>query len=143
MPRDLRLRLVDDDTITNEATGTAVDTEGGFFALVRLFLGTMAAAADTMRVVVQASVDGGGNYYSIGEFPLLDGADDNKEIARPVYVPQPNSGQTVTKVRLNYFDLSENATESFQIKSAWLEPLLSLAPPALDEKMSVGVALLV
>lgn len=143
MPRDVDLQLVDDDTITNEGTSTAIDTEGGFRADIRLFLGTLAATADTIRIKVQASRDGGSNYFDICEFPLIDGADDDLEIARSCYIPQPDPGVLVTKVRLNYYDLSENATESFQIESAWIEPLLSLAPPAVDEELNSGLALLI
>jgi hypothetical protein len=142
MARDTSLVLDSGQTITVDANGTAVDTEGGYRADVRVFGGTFGAATDTLVIVIEVSVNGGSNYYSVGEFPLLDGADDDIEIARSCYIPQPDSGQTVTKVRVRY-DVTSNDSPSFVIDKVFLEPLTSLSPPALDEELSIGLVKLV
>lgn len=139
MVQDTNLVLETGQTVTADVNGTAKDTEGGFYSMVRLFGGVFGNATDTLVVVVEASIDGGSNYYSIGEFPLLDGADDSLEIARVVYVPRPNSSNTVTKVRVRY-DITNNDSASFVISKIFLEPLVSIAPPALDEELSIGLA---
>lgn len=139
MARDVNLKLADSGTpITTTTALAAKDTEGGFWAVVRLFIGTITDANETMNLTVEASIDGGSNYFHIGEFPQIVATDDNLEIARPVYVPQPASGQTVTKVRLKARDVA-GTTPSFPT-TAFLEPLVSLGAPAVDEELAVGVA---
>lgn len=139
MPRDVNLKLADAATpITNTTALAAINTEGGFHADVRLFLGTVTDADETMSLTVEVSKDGGSTYFHAAEFPGLVAADDNIEIARPCYIPRPAAGQTVTKVRLKARAVA-GTTPSFPI-TAYLEPHVSLAPPANDEALAVGVA---
>lgn len=141
MARDVDLKLADDGTPIDSTTAlAAINTEGGFPAMVRAFLGTVTDADETMNLTVEASIDGGSNYFHIGEFPGFVAGDDDIEIARLVYVPRPASGQTVTKVRLKARAVA-GTTPSFPI-TAYLEPLVSLAPPAVDEALAEGIALL-
>ena len=103
MVRDVNLQLISGATAMagTGAKGSVVDTEGGFFALVSALLGTCTGTTVAVSVAIQASIDGGSTYQHIGQFPILDESDDDIEISRPVWVPKPASGQTVTKVRLN------------------------------------------
>lgn len=138
-PRDVNLVLREAaDPLVATGAGDAVDTEGGFRADVRCFGGTL-SSAQTHDLVVQASVDGGSNYYSIGAFPQIDNADDDIVIARSVTIPKPNSSNTVTKVRI--YD-TVTGTPSWPV-DIFLEPLLSLAIPANDNDLTEGLAKLV
>lgn len=141
MPRDVNLQLETGRTIVADGDSAVIETEGGGYAVVRMKFGTLGAAADTLVTTVQCSVDGGANYFDIGSFPSLLGTDDNLEIARPVYIPWPDTPGTLVKVKLNH-NVSANGTESFAITWAFLEPLLTLAVPALDEKLGIGLAAL-
>lgn len=141
MARDVNLQLAAAASpITSTTALAAKDTEGGFYALVRLFFGTITDADETMTLTVEASIDGGTDYFQIGVFPGFVAADDNLEIARPVYVPRPQGPpdtgavQTVTKVRLKASAIA-GTTPSFPI-NAYLEPLVSLAPPGGDDNRS-------
>lgn len=139
MARDVNLKLADAGTpITTTTALAAISTEGGGFGDVRLFLGTVTDSDETLNLTVEASIDGGSNYFHIGEFPQLVAADDNIEIARPVYLPKPAAGQTVTKIRLKARAIA-GTTPSFPI-TAFLEPRISLAPPAVDVSLAQGVS---
>jgi hypothetical protein len=102
-------------------------------------MSSITTTADTVDTTIQASVDGGSNWFQVGTFPQLTDDEDTVEVARPIYVPQPNSGQTRTKLRLNHV---VSAGGSATVAMAWIEPMLSLAPPANDEKLTTGLALL-
>ena len=137
MVRDVNLKLADAATpITTTTALTAKDTEGGYRADVRLFLGTITDADETMTLTVEISTDGGSTYFQAAVFPGLVATDDALEIARPVYVPVPDPTQTVTKVRLKASAIA-GTTPSFPV-TAFLEPLVSIAVPAGDE---TGVAM--
>lgn len=137
MVRDANLKMVaSTDPFTTTTAKTAIDTEGGYRADVRLFVGTITDADETLNLTVEASIDGGSNYRHIGEFPIIIATDDNVELARSVIVPKPASGQTVTKVRLKARAIA-GTTPSFPI-NAWLEPLLTEAIPALDSQQAIG-----
>jgi hypothetical protein len=142
MARDVDLILDNGQTLTATAQTTAIDVEGGMFVMFRLFGGTFGNATDTLDADLEVSVNGGSNYYKVGSLPQLDGADDDIEIARVAYIPVPDSGQTVTKVRLNY-TIGNNDSPSFVISKVFLEPLISISPPALDEELSIGLVKLV
>lgn len=140
MPRDVNLQL---DSAAVHAAGTTqstvVNTEGGKFAFVNLTLVDISTTSDTLDTTIQASIDGGSTWFSIGAFPQFNDAEDELlNISRPVYVPQPAAGQTLTKVRLNHV-VSAGGSATI---TAFLEPLLSLAPNATDERLGAGFAAL-
>lgn len=144
MARDTNLELVA-TTVTVTATGDIgdeKDTEGGFFAMVRLFLGTVTGAAVVLDVAVLCSIDGGATDFNIGQFPTIDEADDDIEIARVVYIPKPDSSNTITKVKINARVVTGTAP-SIPIKRAFIEPLVSLGAPGVDQQLTVGVELLI
>jgi hypothetical protein len=139
MPRDVNL-VLDDATVYAAGTtpSTAILTEGGKFALVHMRVTAISTTGDTLDTTIQASRDGGSTWFSIGQFPQIDETEDGLFVSRPVYVPQPEAGQTRTQVRLNHIISAGGAATL----SSWLEPLLSLAPPALDEVRLEGLAAL-
>ena len=137
MPRDENLALERKATpVTATGQGTAVDTEGGFFCVVRIQGGTITDADETFDLIVQASIDGGTNYRNIGAFPQIVAADDDVEVARPVYVPKPDSSNTVTKVRTDWTVAGTTPSNAMDV---WLEPMLSLGIPGVDEQLTIGV----
>jgi len=138
--RDLNLKLVEDGSIT--ATGnsaTTKDTEGGFLAWVTLLLGAISGTSITWDIYVQASPDGGSTYYMIGKFQQIDESDDELFLRIPVYVPRPESGQTVTTCRLKY-TLAGGAS-TMVVTDVFLEPMVSLAVPAGDDDRETGAAI--
>lgn len=139
-PRDVNLVLIAGATpmAGTGVKGSVVNTEGGFRADVRMFLGTCSGSSVLVEVKVEASIDGGSNYYHIGQFPVFDADDDDVEIARPVYIPKPDSDNTVTKVRLNTVS-SAGSSPVVPCNKAFLEPLLSLAPQGVDMGLGVGL----
>ncbi len=144
MVRDVNLTLISGATAMagTGVKGSVIDTEGGFYALVRMFLGTC-SGTPAVSVAVQASIDGGSNYFHIGQFPILDGDDDDIEIARPVWIPKPTLGSsTVTKVRLNTV-VSSGGSPVVGCNAAYLEPLVSLACPGTDYELGNGAEELV
>ncbi len=144
MARDVNLAFITGATAMagTGVKGSVIDTEGGFMAQVRAQLGTCTGTTAVVSVAVQASVDGGSNYYHVGQFPILDESDDDIEIARLVYIPKPESDQTVTKVRLNTV-VSSGTTPVVPCNAAWLEPLVSLGIPGVDAELTIGVEKLV
>ncbi len=144
MARDVNLAFITGATAMagTGAKGSVIDTEGGFWAQVRMQLGTCTGSSVLVEVKVEASIDGGSNYYHVGQFPILDESDDDIEIGRPVYIPRPASGQTVTKVRLNTVS-SAGSSPVVPCNGAWLEPLVSLGIPGIDAELTIGVEKLV
>ncbi len=143
-PRDVNLVLISGATAMagTGAKGSVVNTEGGFRADVRMLLGTCTGTTVVVSVAIQASIDGGSNYYHIGQFPILDQGDDDIEIARSVYIPKPESDQAYTKVRLNTV-VSSGSSPVVPCDFACIEPLISLAPPAVDVGLTQGLEKLV
>jgi hypothetical protein len=141
MARDENLILAASGTpLTTSGSSTAIDTEGGFFAIVRFIGGTITDADETFDVDIEASIDGGSNYYPIGSLPQIVGADDDIRIARPVYIPQfPPASQTATKVRLTW--VAGGTTPSWPV-DVFIEPMTSLGVPQVDEDLSEGLAAL-
>ena len=141
MAREANLKLVEDGSIT--ATGnsaTVKDTEGGFLAWVSMLLGaTISGSSITWDIYVQASPDGGSTYYQIGKFQQIDEEDDSKFLRIPVYVPRPESGQTVTTCRVKY-TLAGGAS-TMVVTSVFLAPMVSLAVPAGDDDRETGAAI--
>ncbi len=144
MARDVNLAFITGATAMagTGAKGSVIDTEGGFMGQVRMQLGTCTGSSVLVEVKVEASIDGGSNYYHVGQFPILDESDDDIEIGRPVYIPRPASGQTVTKVRLNTVS-SAGSSPVVPVNGAWLEPLVSLGIPGIDAELTIGVEKLV
>lgn len=122
--------------------GDEIDTEGGFYAIVRMFLGTWTGSSAIVDIEVFCSIDGGSNDFHIGQFPKLDESDSDLEIARLVYIPVPESDQTVTKVKLSVRVAGGTVTLA-PINAAYLEPLVSLGIPAVDLDLGIGVEELV
>jgi hypothetical protein len=88
------------------ATGqtTAIDVEGGVFAEMLMWpSAAITGTTPTFDTVIEASVDGGSTYKSIGKMPQVTGANlaVGKRIARPVFIPRPTGTNRFTKVRLN------------------------------------------
>ena len=144
MARDVNLAFITGSTEMGGTgvKGSVIDTEGGFWATVRMLLGTCTGTSVLVEVKVEASIDGGSNYKHIGQFPILDEDDDDIEIARPVYIPKPDSSNTVTKVRLNTVS-SGGSNVVVPVNVAWLEPLVSLGIPGVDAELTIGVEKLV
>lgn len=144
MARDVNLQFV---TASTDFAGTGdkgseKDCEGGFYAMVRLFLGTITGTTVVCDIQVLCSIDGGTTDFHIGQFPTIDEADDDIEIARLVYVPKPDSSNTVTKVKLNT-RVSSGTSPVVPVLLAFLEPLVSLAIPGVDEQLTIGVEKLI
>ncbi|KKK90013.1 hypothetical protein LCGC14_2727330 [marine sediment metagenome] len=149
MARDVNLRLipttaggaaVDLEGVADN--GSEIDTEGGFFAIVRLWLGTVTGSTVVCDVEILCSIDGGSTDFHIGQFPTIDEADDDIELARVVYIPKPASGQTVTKVKL-HTRTSSGTTPVVPCNAAYIEPLVSLGIPGVDAELTVGVEKLI
>ena len=139
-PKDVNLQLADAATpITATGSGTAIDTEGGFYGIVRFECGDpITDANETFDFTVMASIDGGSNYFQIGAIRQIVDGDEDMAKSIPVYVPRfPPATQTVTKVRLEY--VVAGTTPSLPL-NCWLEPMLSLAVPAIDETLKNGLA---
>ena len=137
MARDVNLSFIAGSTAMAGvgAKGSEVDCEGGSYALARMFLGTCSGTTVVCDVQIQASIDGGSNWFHIGQFPKLDESDSDVEIARPVYIPKPTlASSIVTKVRL-YTRTSSGSSPVVGCDSAHLEPLVSLAAPATDMEL--------
>lgn len=137
MAKDTLLVLDSADTVVADGNTTPIDCEGGFFALVRLYMGAMSGGSTTFDCRVQVSTDNGSNYYMMGKFQTLGPTNDNLETAVPVYVPPAETAGQNVKVRLNY-DVGGGAP-SYVVTNAFLEPMTSLAPPAGDLLGSLGV----
>ncbi len=144
MARDVNLQLIAAATAMagTGAKGSVVDSEGGFYALVSMLLGTCTGTTVVVSVAVEASIDGGSTYQHIGQFPILDEDDDDIEISRVVWVPKPNSSNTTTKVRLNTV-VSSGSSPVVPVNQAFLEPLVSLGGPGIDLELTQGVEKLV
>ena len=142
MARDVNLQLITGATAMagTGAKGAVVDTEGGFYAIVSMLLGTC-TGTPVVDVAIQASINGGSNWFHIGQFPSLDEDDDDIEISRVVFVPKPTLSSTVTttKVRLNTV-ASSGGSPVVPVNQAFIEPLVSLAAPGIDNELSQGVA---
>lgn len=139
MALDVNLQLLDGGDIVATGTSNPVDVEGGFFAIIRAWLGTCAGTTTTLIATIQASIDGGSNYYNIGVLPTLDEADDDVVVARPVFIPKPTLSSTVkkTKVRISYVVTGTNPV--FPV-TAFIEPMVSLAARESDDVQAEGVA---
>jgi len=136
---DANLVLDAGRTLTNEAQTTAIEVEGGVLAWLCIKFATLAADGDALNVRLQYRPDGT-NYYTCpgGRVEQILGTHDNKFIRQPVFIPAHETKGEETDVRLEY-ELSEIGTESFVITKAWLEPMLSLAPPPVDQLQAEGL----
>lgn len=139
MAKDEDLKLADDGTpLTTSSSTTAIECEGGFFAVVRCYGGTLTDADETFDLTVEASVDDEATFGSIGAFPQIVGTDDDIEIARVVYVPPPTIG-TATRTHVRITWVGGGTTPSWPV-TIFLEPLLSLAAPEIDLDQIKGLA---
>lgn len=131
---DTNLVLDSARTATNEAQSTAIEVEGGVLAWLCVKLGTLAADGDALNLRLQYQPDGS-NWYTCpgGRVEQILGTHDNKFIRQPVFIPEADTKGELTSVRLDY-ELSENSTESFVVTKAWLEPMVSVAPPSAVER---------
>lgn len=138
MAIDLSLVLDQDYVVAADEDRPYIEVSGGQLCWVALHTGAMSGASTTLDVRVQASPDGGSNYYMIGKFQQLGPSDDNKILRIPVYVPQPEDPDVPVRVRLNY-DVA-GASPSYEVDLAYLDPMSDVAPPAIDEELEQGVA---
>lgn len=138
MARDVELILDDGRTVTADENTDYIEVEGGMLCVARMWLGALSGGT-SLDVRVQSSPDGGTNYYMSGKFQQIVPTDDNKVFGCLCYIPRPASGQFKTRVRLNY---DADGAISNVISKVVLEPLESISPPALDEKLSEGIAIL-
>lgn len=142
MARDVNLMLLDPATgvtalAASAVIGAAVDCEGGFYALVRIKMGTIeAGTTPSLDITIEASLDGGTTYKHIGAFPQMINTEDDMEIARPVWIPRPDPAKTTAALGKGVVWVriygTVVATADYDIKWAYLEPLLSLGGPAGD-----------
>ena len=136
MVRDENLRLENKATpITATGNGTAVTTEGGFFAIVRVQGGTITDADEVFDLIVQAQVDGT-NWRNIGVFPQIVATDDDVDVARPVFVPSPTGTEIITKVRTDWVVAGTTPSLAADV---FLEPMVSLGAPGVDAQLGIGV----
>ena len=139
MPRDEDLVLAAKAVpLGASGSSTAIECEGGFYAVVRFMGGTITDADETFDVDIEASVDDEGTYGKIGSLPQVVGTDDDINIARVVYIPRPilSTPVEVTHVRLTW--AAGGTTPSWPV-DVWIEPLVSLAVPAVDEGLLQGL----
>jgi hypothetical protein len=147
MVRDVNLMLLNPSTgveamSASAVIGAAVTTEGGFFAMVRIKMGTIeTGSSPTLDIDIQASIDGGVYYNSIGKFPRLDAADDDIEIARVCWVPHADVAGGVNTVLVRLYG-TISGTADYDISWAYLEPLVSLGGPVVDIEQRIGLELL-
>ncbi len=141
MALDTDLELDGGQTLDATATTTAIDVEGGFFATFRIWLGAITPNAASLVSLLQVSVNGGTNYFSVGSWPTIDGLDDNINLARCAFIPKPKGTNKVTKVRMSY--TVSGSSPSIIIKKVFLEPIIGAVPPAVDVDLEEGLALLI
>lgn len=97
---DFNLLLENAVAITVDGQSTAIDVEGGSFAEWVIVIGAVTGTTPTLLLHLQASIDGGSNYFRIASSPSLDNNDANTQLARPAYIPRPTAGTNrITKVR--------------------------------------------
>lgn len=137
MPRDVALVLDPGQTVVADSNTDYIECEGGYFALVTLLGGVFTGASTTLDARVMFSVDVGANYYMAGKFQQLGPTDDSCEMRIPVYIPRPTVKTNPVRVRMNYD--AGGVAPSYAITRVQLEPMLSLAPPSLDEDLSIGL----
>lgn len=149
MPKDVNLRFSAAAVpITANGDSSVLNTEGGYFGLVSLEDAVLPVDADeTLATIVNVSIDGGSNYFEVGRMKTITNAAMVADIttnkkpsykqSRVFYFPRPASGQTLTKVKLSY--TAAGTTPSFPL-DAFLEPMVSLSVPAIDEAMANGLA---
>lgn len=138
MAWDLNLQLKASGPITATENGNDVNTEGGGFAEFRAFYGTITGTNPTCDLEIHASTDGGTVYRKIGVMPQVVGDDDDKQVAIMVYVPKPDSGQTVTKLRYRaVIGGSNTPTFPFSVEGRGVP---TVAPYAPDEDLQEGFA---
>ncbi len=140
MPRqDVGLILDAGQTITADGNTDYIECEGGFLAWVHMFYGAMSGGSTTMDARCMWSVDAGANYYMGCKLQQTGPTDDNKEDRKPVYIPQATTAGVKVRVRMNY-DVA-GGSPSYAVTQCLLEPMSSLAVPAIDEVLKTGAAL--
>jgi hypothetical protein len=138
-PLDVNLQLADYTTpLGASGSTTAIECEGGFYAIIRCKGKTITDADETFDLVIEASVDDEGTFGGITAFPQIVATDDDIEIARVCYIPRPvlATPVEVTHVRVTW--VAAGTTPSWPV-DIWIEPLLSLGVPAIDEGLLKGL----
>jgi hypothetical protein len=146
MAKDVNLRILDAATpyTTSAIRGAAVATEGGFYALVTLIVGTITGTgSDDLTIEACTNADGA-TYKKIGAFPQLKVADTLLGyISRVCYIPKVSAARMAlaaanrnTLVRLAGTVVG---TSSVTLSQIFVEPLTSLAPPAVDSDLGQGL----
>lgn len=141
MAIDVDLVLDSGEVVTADKNTDYIVCEGGFLAWAHMYWGVMSGGGTTLDARVMYSPDNGSNYYMApgGKFRQVGPTDDSKEDRIPVYIPRPTKAGDPVRVRLN-LDVA-GSSPSYAITTAMLEPMTSLAPPAIDEQLLTGVAL--
>jgi hypothetical protein len=142
MAKDVNLAILTTPAaVTTGIVGVMVNTEGGFFAIVRVVVGAIVTTTSAL-LDIEVSINNGSNYYKVGSFPVLGNAHTLLgNIARVVYIPKVatamiTAGTPYTKVRVYATVLT---TGSCTINRVDVEPLVSLAPPAIDSDLGQGL----
>src|SRR3990167_3791143 len=138
MAIDASLILEQGQTIVADGNSDYIEVEGGGLVWVHMFWGAMSGGSTTCDVRVMVSPDAGTTYYMKGKFQQVGPSDDSKEDRIPVYIPEPETKGTKVRVRLNY-DVAGSAP-SYAVTLCAIEPMTSLAVPAIDEQLEQGAA---
>jgi hypothetical protein len=127
--------------ITTGIVGVMVNTEGGFYAIVRVVVGAIITTTSAL-LDIEVSIDNGSTYKKVGSFPVLASAQTLLgNVARVCYIPKVSAAMLLTatpwtKVRLYATVVT---TGSCTINRVDVEPLVSLAAPAVDSDSGTGL----
>lgn len=138
MAVDVNLILDSARVVIADADSDYIECEGGWFGLVKIEMGAITGASTTLDMRVQVSPDLGVTWYMAGKAQQLGPTHDNAILRVPVYLPQPLLPTSKLRVRMNY-DVA-GASPSYAVTRAILEPMTSLAVPAIDETLARDTA---
>ena len=141
MPRDVNLVLDPGRTVTASESEDYVEVEGGAFCLATLIGAAFAGASTTLDAYVMFSPDVGTTYYMAAKFQQLGPTNDNIETRIVCYIPRPTVKTNPVRVRIKY--VVAGSAPSYAISRVFLEPMVSLAPPDIDESLAIGLRTLV
>lgn len=141
MAVDVALALDTGQTVTADGSTDYIECEGGFLAWFHMYWGVMSGGSTTCDAYLMVSIDAGANYYMKGKVQQVGPSDDSKEDRVPVYIPQPATAGNKVRVRVKYE--VAGGSPSYAVTRAQLEPMTSLAVPAIDEQMQTGAASLI
>ena len=139
MPYDVNLQLAQKSVpLTGTGALPHVLCEGGFRADIEFHTGVVTDTNETFNLDIEASKDDGANYFPILTLEQITNDEESTKISRSVYIPRPTFPATKTRVRANVTAVG-GTTPSLPV-DIFIAPLLSLAPPAQDESLGIGLA---